>query len=186
MTLYAYIMTNDDGRAPNPSHGVCTLAYCMEMTRGVAEKHDYVVGLAGAEFKDSRWNVIYAMKVAKWLSPDEYCKRFRARRPQNKKEQKTLDKSGALVSNDYVYWGREAPCLPHSLNFLIGAFFNGNGTLCPRGHKNRFTSTEVQKFERWFNEQKKQKNGKRGEPFGTAADEDKQPRTSHRRSRKKC
>lgn len=184
MTLYAYIMTTDNGGSPNPSRGVCTLAYCMEMTRSVAGRDDYVVGLAGARFgEESRWNIIYAMQVSEWLPPERYCERFRARRPKNAKEQETLDYSGALVSNDFTYWGRKAPCLPRSLDFLVKAFYNRNGRLCPVGHKNNFRPAQVQKFERWFNEQEK---GKQGEPFGTVADEDKRPRTSHRRPRRRC
>ena len=50
-TLFAYIMTEDKGSAPNPFHGFCTLALCMPMTRGAAQVGDYVVGLAGKRLR---------------------------------------------------------------------------------------------------------------------------------------
>ncbi len=182
MTLYAYIMTHDTGGSPNPDDDICTLAYCMEMTRSVAGRDDYVVGLAGEAFRMSRWNIIYAMRVSEHLSPDKYCEVFSGRTPKDEEEQVTL-RFGALVSKDFVYWGNRAQPIPPSLGFLWRAFYNSNGRLCPVGHKNSFTSTEVQAFKSWFNKQRK---GKQGEPFGTVADEDKRPRTSHRRHRKKC
>lgn len=158
MTLYAYVMTHDTGGSPNPSRGVCTLAYCMEMTRGVAREGDYVVGLAGADFRESRWNIIYAMRVSEWLSPNAYCSRFPAREPEDE-EQRTTLRFGALVSDDFVYWGREAPSLAEAqLQFLQDAFPNSS-----RGHRFNFTKPEVQKFISWFNRQEK---GKQGEPFG--------------------
>ena len=174
MTLYAYIMTHDTGGAPNPSHGVCTLADCMAMTRGVARKHDYVVGLAGKDFGESRWHIIYAMQVSERLSTNEYRSRFPTR---------TWDYGGALVSKDFVYWGNRAKPIPSSLNFLVEAFYNSNGRLCPVGHKNKFSPAQVQTFVGWFNQQQK---GKQGEPFGRAGDEDASLCPPRRRPRKKC
>ncbi len=182
MTLYAYIMTHDTGGSPNPDDDTCTLAYCMAMTRSVARRDDYVVGLAGQDFGESRWNIIYAMQVSKHLLPDEYCEMFSGRTPEDEEEQATL-RFGALVSKDFVYWGSRAKPIPPSLNFLVEAFYNSNGTLCPRGHKKNFSPAQVQTFVRWFNQQQK---GKQGEPFGAIADEVKRPRTSHRRPHRKC
>ena len=159
MTLYAYIMTNDDGGAPNPFGGVCTLAYCMEMTRGAAEKGDYVVGIGGAQFRNrgGEWHIIYAMQVSEWLSSDEYCNRFPTRAPEDEEQQVTL-RYGALISKDFVYWGKNAPSLSETpLEFLKDAFSNSR-----RAHRHSFSPAQVQTFERWFNEQEK---GKQGEPF---------------------
>ena len=167
MTLYAYVMTNDDGRAPNPSDEVCTLAHCMPMTRGVAQKGDYVVGLAGAEFGKSRWNIIYAMKVTETLSLDEHDRCFPSRHGP------PVRTNRALVSDDFVYWGggEKAICPPNSLDFLRRAFSNGS-----RGHR-RFTDKRVQTFIEWFS---KQPRDKQGEPFHETT------RTHRRRPRKKC
>ena len=81
--LYAYIVARDDGFAPNPFHGFCTLACCMPVTRRVAQKCDYVVGLAGTRLRPGGdWRIIYAMQVTDkmtfgqyWLDPCFFAKR---------------------------------------------------------------------------------------------------------------
>ena len=163
MTLYAYIMTHDTGDAPNPSREVCTLAYCMPMTRGKAQEGDYVVGLRGRRLGSREylkkvggdWHIIYAMKVTETLTLSEHAKRFPARPgPQVKTDR-------ALVSNDFAYWGKEAKKLPDSLQFLRQAFYS-NSVLSGISHRCGFSDEEVQAFKRWFNKQKK---GRQGEPF---------------------
>ena len=81
--LYSYIVATDDGFAPNPFHGVCTLACCKPKirTRNGAQVGDYVVGL-GAQ--DERWRIIYAMRITDKLTFDEYWRdsRFLAKRPK--------------------------------------------------------------------------------------------------------
>ena len=158
MTLYAYIMTDDTGYAPNPSRGVCTLAYCMPMTRGKAKKEDYVVGLGGREYREIKgdWHIIYAMKVTETLSLCKHAKRFPGR-PM--KEQVKTDR--ALVSHDFVYWGQKAPELPACLEFLRQAFYS-NDKLSGIAHRSSFNDKQMQTFKRWFSKQKK---GKQGEPF---------------------
>ena len=46
MKLYSYVVVSDNGYAPNPTDGVCTLAYCKPEVRWFADPGDYVVGLA--------------------------------------------------------------------------------------------------------------------------------------------
>ena len=178
MTLYAYIMTHDNGRAPNPYDDTCTLAFCMPMTRGAAGKGDYVVGLGCANFRRERggWHIIYAMKVTETISFSEHAKRF----PNRLGEPVRNDPMRALVSSAFAYWGREGPFLSDTpLGFLEEPFHNSS-----RGHRYRFTDEQVETFVEWFNEQEK---GKQGEPFDREGGEDKRPRTSHRRHRpKKC
>ena len=162
MALYVYIMTCDDGRAPDPYNGVCTLAYCMPMTRKAARRCDYVVGLAGANFRERRWHIIYAMRISKRLSPDEYVacfrtKRFCSKTPRDDREHNALKDGGALVSGDFVYWGRTAPPLPRSLDFLREAFARGW-----IAHRRDFTEQQVRKFIKWFERQNK---GRMGMPF---------------------
>ena len=77
--LYAYIVRWDDGFAPNPFHGVCTLACCKRVTRRVAQVGDYVVGLSSKPDN----HIVYAMRVSETIPFDEYWRdqRFRAKRP---------------------------------------------------------------------------------------------------------
>ncbi len=166
MTLYAYIMTDDNGRAPNPSYGVCTLAYCMPMTRRAAQCGDYIVGLGGAEFRERKggWHIIYAMKVQEKIAFITHDRRFQGRAEEVDDAYRCLADS-VLVSRDFAYWGSNARFLSDTpLSFLEKAFDNGS-----RGHRYRFTDEEEKQFTRWFNQQQK---GKQGEPFDWEEDAD--------------
>lgn len=64
--LFTYCIPYDDGAAPNPYWGTCTLAICKPVIRRTARKGDWVVGtgskktLTGNDFSNC---VIYAMKI---------------------------------------------------------------------------------------------------------------------------
>lgn len=81
MTLYSYCLRYDDGAAPNPYWGVCTLAICKPAIRKVAKKGDWVVGLGSkrSPVGDKSGQVVYAMKVTKpvlsMAEYDEYCRK---------------------------------------------------------------------------------------------------------------
>lgn len=65
MKLYSYCLRWDDGAAPNPFWGICTLAICKPAIRRTARVGDWVVGLGSANspignISDS---VVYAMRV---------------------------------------------------------------------------------------------------------------------------
>ncbi|RZS93861.1 hypothetical protein [Aquimarina brevivitae] len=81
MRLFTYCIPVDDGAAPNPFFGVCTLAICKPRIRSVAEIGDWVVGLGSKNVngKDYSGKVVYAMKITdvKTLKEyDEYCKTY--------------------------------------------------------------------------------------------------------------
>lgn len=58
--LFTYKVAHDGGSAPNPFHGVCTLAICKPAIRRVAKPGDVVVGL-GCGSESAR--VVYCMLV---------------------------------------------------------------------------------------------------------------------------
>ncbi len=72
--LFTYKVAHDGGSAPNPFHGICTLAICKPAIRSVAKEGDVIVGLAcGAD--EAR--IIYCMvvdKSVKWSEYIEGCK----------------------------------------------------------------------------------------------------------------
>ena len=70
--LFMYAVTRDLGFAPNPFHGVCTLATCKPAIRSVAKKGDWIVGVAGAVMKKDKGKCIYIMKVTEKLSFQDY------------------------------------------------------------------------------------------------------------------
>lgn len=83
-SLFVYKMPRDFGFAPNPFHGICTLATCKPKIRRAALPGDWVVG-CGSCAKDSayRHKIIYAMKVSQKLKFDEYweSEKFKCKRP---------------------------------------------------------------------------------------------------------
>ena len=86
----AYVMTVDSGLAPNPFHGVCTLAVCTpNHMRANLGFDDWIVGIAGLGLrsrlgKADQWRMIYAMKIDHQRDLDSYYKdlAFREKRPK--------------------------------------------------------------------------------------------------------
>jgi hypothetical protein len=69
--LFSYVLRKDDGAAPNPFWGVCTLAICKPVIRRTAEVDDWVVGTGSKRAPDGRdlsGTVVYAMRITKKLS----------------------------------------------------------------------------------------------------------------------
>ena len=71
MTIWVYKVKRDYGFAPNPFHGVCTLACCKPMIRKYAKLGDWVIG-AGSKEINLLGKVIYAMVVEEDMTFDEY------------------------------------------------------------------------------------------------------------------
>ncbi len=78
-TLFTYCMPIDDGAAPNPYWGICTLVICKPVIRRVANVGDWVVGIGSknSPIGDISKSVVYAMKITDKISMkeyDSYCK----------------------------------------------------------------------------------------------------------------
>ena len=82
MRLYSYVVDHDFGFAPNPFHGVCTLATCKPVIRERAETGDYVVG-TGCARRKRRGYLVYFMRVEEITTYDAYWAdpRFEMKRP---------------------------------------------------------------------------------------------------------
>jgi hypothetical protein len=79
--LYSYVLRFDDGSAPNPFWGTCTLTICKPAIRRTARIGDWVVGTGSRNSKINDGNtydlsdsVVYAMKITDKLSLAEYDK----------------------------------------------------------------------------------------------------------------
>jgi hypothetical protein len=163
MKLYSYTMTVDDGFAPNPTGGICTLAYCMVTMRRTVQAGDYVVGLAGAEYRKRRgaewpaYPVIYAMRVTDVIGFEEFRRdeRYRRHFSPHLNTDKQVDTDRVLVSDDFIYWGGDGPPLPRKLSTLIKQ--KGPGHLC------NFPPGVVREFVQWFESQPDR--GLVGRPF---------------------
>ena len=66
MNIYAYIVPVDDGAAPNPYGGVCSLAICKPNLRKIAKIGDWIIGL------NSDFKLIYTMKITTIMTMNEY------------------------------------------------------------------------------------------------------------------
>jgi len=91
MKIYSYVVRYDDGVAPNPFWGYCTLAICKPDIRRVAEKGDWVIGTGSVENVGNN-KLIYAMKVTDKMPLEDYAsnKRFSRKIPVGKKGIKSL------------------------------------------------------------------------------------------------
>lgn len=82
--IYSYVLRIDDGAAPNPFWGLCTLTICKPAIRRKAQIGDWVIGTGSknTRLKDGKTYdfsdcIVYAMKITdkKALSEyDEFCK----------------------------------------------------------------------------------------------------------------
>jgi hypothetical protein len=83
--LYSYVLRYDEGAAPNPFWGICTLTICKPVIRRTASVDDWVVGTGSAnaelndrQIRDLSGRVVYAMKITKIMSLenyDEFCRK---------------------------------------------------------------------------------------------------------------
>ena len=163
MTLYSYVVEHDNGYAPNPSNGICTLAYCKYPMRRYVGENDYVVGLAGARYKRHvtvEWPpVVYAMRVTQVCGFEEFESDPRytghVQYDENAEEEKTKT-NRVLVSTDFIYWGDyEEPLPPELRDLRVG-----------RNYKCHFAPEVVEAFIKWFNGFPQGQRGERGVPFG--------------------
>lgn len=69
--VYIYVVARDFGFAPNPFHGVCTLATCKPGIRSTAVGGDWIIGMASAKLK-LPGHCVFAMKVTQTSSFDDY------------------------------------------------------------------------------------------------------------------
>lgn len=74
--LFSYCIPFDNGAAPNPFWGVCTVNICKPVIRRNAKKGDWVVGTGSTQFGFEN-KVVYAMEITETLTMqqyDTYCK----------------------------------------------------------------------------------------------------------------
>ena len=80
--VYMYVVDRDFGFAPNPFHGVCTLATCKPPIRKGARVGDWVIGMGGSRLH-ATGRCIYAMEVTQTVTFNVYwaSREFRNKRP---------------------------------------------------------------------------------------------------------
>jgi hypothetical protein len=69
--VYIYVVDRDLGFAPNPFHGICSLATCKPDIRNTAKIDDWIIGVGGRRLK-ATGKCVFAMKVTRKISFNEY------------------------------------------------------------------------------------------------------------------
>ncbi|MGH9683193.1 MAG: hypothetical protein ACRD4S_06250 [Candidatus Acidiferrales bacterium] len=177
--LYSYVVQHDNGHAPNPYFGVCTLCRCKfdehRKRRNIvelADEDDWIVGTGGADERRSAGHgeLVYAMRVDEKLTRGEYYAdpRFESKRPSArgsyaKKRGDNLKpadkfenrKQFALISKHFFYFGKNAIPIPKSK-------FHHLEKKGPAFRKD-FDEAYIKRFVGWL--QKKCAPGKHGAPW---------------------
>lgn len=101
MAVYIYVVARDFGFAPNPFHGVCTLATCKPVVRRMAKEGDWVMGMGGTKL-GAVSRCIFAMQVIEALPFDDYWvdPRFKDKRP-------VRNGSRTMMLGDNIYHQRD-------------------------------------------------------------------------------
>jgi hypothetical protein len=105
--LFTYTIPIDDGAAPNPFRGMCSLAICKPAIRRVAQKDDWVAGFGSrnAPSGDLSGRLVYAMRIEDVLTLRDYDRHARARWPDRVPKMQSADLSERLGDCIYDFSG---------------------------------------------------------------------------------
>ncbi len=97
MTLYSYVVARDFGFAPNPFHGMCTLATCKPNIRKTAEIGDWIIG-TGAKKRNKQGHLIFVMQVSQIIPFNDYWEKEEYRQKKS-----NLKSSKKFAYGDNIY-----------------------------------------------------------------------------------
>jgi Nucleotide modification associated domain 2 len=176
MTLYSYVVEHDNGYAPNPYFGLCTLCRCKFGKRPegksniveLAKEGDWVIGTGGASKRSAgHGKLVYAMLVdekltrAKYFSDSRFAQKksvktgtYKQTRGDNEPPRDDFEKhfQFALTSRHFYYFGANAIDIPKE--FAL----EKKGP----GFRSHFDPADVRRFVEWL--ERTYKPGKHGEP----------------------
>lgn len=112
-SLYSYCIPYDDGAAPNPFWGVCTLVICKPAIRRSAKKGDWIAG-TGSKFarvgdgttRDLSGHLVYAIKVTEKMTMKEYDAHTRTKHPDKIPDWSHSDHRRRLGDSLYDFSGK--------------------------------------------------------------------------------
>lgn len=118
--IYIYVVDRDFGFAPNPFHGVCTLATCKPRIRSSAQIGDWIFGVGGSNLNASG-RCIFAMKVTQKLTFNEYwlSEEFRDKKPVRNGSKKMMLGDNIYFQNEDESWNQA-----HSHHSLVDGSLN--------------------------------------------------------------
>lgn len=116
--LYSYVLRIDDGAAPNPFWGICTLTICKPAIRRTAQIGDWVIGtgsknthLKGGVKADFSNSIVYAMKVTDTKSLSDYDAHCRQQLQNKIPNWRTTDWRLRMGDCIYNFSGGEEPTM---------------------------------------------------------------------------
>lgn len=109
--LFTYTIRVDDGAAPNPFYGMCSLAICKPAIRRVAKPGDWIAGLGSkrAPSGDLSGHLVYAMKIEEVLSMKDYDTQASLRWPHRIPNIHSTALQERLGDCIYDFSGKEQP-----------------------------------------------------------------------------
>lgn len=172
--VFSYVVVHDTGFAPNPFHGLLTLACCKPLIRRTAKVGDIIVGLTSRSER-----LVYAVQVADVVGFEEYWAdpRYVSRRPESGAA-RIVDRTGDNIYEPVAGGFRQLPSF-HSRpdgsedtdlkrvdlagdHVLVGetyTYWGGQGPDLPeelsflavgRGHRSTFSAEQVTAVASWF------------------------------------
>ena len=198
-TLFSYCIPVDDGAAPNPFWGICTLVICKPVIRRIASIGDWIVGTGSANSPIGNISdkVVYAMKVTKIMKMNEYDSYCHKYLPNKIPEWKSSDIKRRVGDSIYDY-SNNPPKMRKSVhnelnrerdlrgeNALLSEhfyYFGNNPISLPndlkpiiksgRAHKSISNNPYIKRFIQWIDSQKLSINTLYGNPqFDISSDE---------------
>ena len=103
--LYIYVVDRDFGFAPNPFHGLCTLATCKPAIRNTAKVDDWIFGIGGSKLK-ATGRCVFAMKVTRKVTFNQYWndEEFASKKPVRNGSKKMTMGDNIYVQNADLSW----------------------------------------------------------------------------------
>lgn len=183
MRLFSYVVQHDYGHAPNPYHGVCTLAHCKSSEgkpwkgKNIVDRAkvgDWVVGTGGSHLDRSAGHgkLIYAIQVDDKFSLADYYadphfqkkKRiqdgtYEQRQGDNLECCSSNHDGFVLISRQFYYYGGKAISIPRQFREHEKHPLEKKGP----GYRCKFGQDFIERFVRWI---EKKRMGRHGDPCG--------------------
>jgi hypothetical protein len=189
-TLFSYCVLHDNGSAPNPFWGVCTLAICKPGIRRTAKIGDWIIGTGSKSYSmDS--HLIYAMEITSILSFGEYNDYCKQELPNKVPDLKSQDSRKWVGDCIYAFENNKISKRrgPHTildmkkdlsgLNVLLSKHFYYFGikpvpipthllriVLQGQGYRSKLNTPYTQEFIKWIKTFKKMMNKVNALPYG--------------------
>lgn len=96
--VYLYVVDRDFGFAPNPFHGICTLATCKPRIRRGCSVGDWILGIGGSRL-NATGKCVFAMLVTEKITFNEYWSN-----PKYRDKKPVRNGSKRMVVGDNIYF----------------------------------------------------------------------------------